>query len=134
MTCLVRNLVLSLALATLTAGCGASSSEVKVEGTVTFMQTPVESGEIVFMPEDPNSPNVAGKIEQGKYSCMVKPGPAKVSITAYREVPGQVDTSNPGQTAPVMEMYIPPQFNSNSTLSVLIDAAKNPVDFPLGSS
>ncbi|ADB18394.1 hypothetical protein Psta_3739 [Pirellula staleyi DSM 6068] len=121
-------------LASFAAGCSSGSSEVKVEGTVMFMNTPVESGEIIFMPEDGKSPNVATRIEQGKYSLVASPGLNRVSITAYREIPGKFDNSNPGQPTPMTEMYIPPQFNSNTTLKVTVDAAQPTLDFPLGSS
>lgn len=115
-------------------GCGASDGIVQVSGAVTYQGQPVPDGEIVFTPKSGDLPSAAGKIEQGKFKCQVPPGPSVVRITAYREVPGKFDQSNPGETNPVVEMYIPPQYNSRSQLEVTVDSSNPAVDFELGSS
>lgn len=112
-------------------GCGASNNAVRVSGTVTYQSQPVEAGEIIFIPADTNLPSVAGKIEQGKYTCEVPKGENQVSVTAFREVPGKFDTSNPGQKNPLMEMYIPQKYNSKSELKASVDAPKDDLNFQL---
>jgi hypothetical protein len=102
-----------------------------VSGTVTYQSQPVEAGEIIFIPADANLPSVAGKIEQGKYTCEVPKGENQVSVTAFREVPGKFDTSNPGQKNPLMEMYIPPKYNSKSELKASVDAPQDDLNFQL---
>ena len=112
-------------------GCGAGNGAVMVSGTVTYQSQPVEAGEIIFIPADTNLPSVAGKIEQGKYTCEVPKGENQVSVTAFREVPGKFDTSNPGQKNPLMEMYSPQKYNSKSELKVAVDAPKDDLNFQL---
>jgi len=111
-------------------GCGGSSA-VKLEGNVTFQDKPIESGEIVFVPADSKTPAVASKIEQGKYVCEVPPDANQVRVTAYREIPGKFDTSNPGQKNTLIEMYIPAKYNSKSELSAEVDGTKSTLDFKL---
>ncbi|WP_425613418.1 hypothetical protein NA78x_003250 [Anatilimnocola sp. NA78] len=134
---IVRRSNISLGLLTVAAlsilslaGCGGSSA-VKVAGNVTFQDKPIENGEIIFVPADSKVPAVAGKIEQGKYVCEVPPGASQVKVTAYREVPGKFDTSNPGQKNPLIEMYIPEKYNSKSELSAEVDPSKPTLDFKL---
>ena len=115
-------------------GCGSSDGNIPVSGEVTFQGQPVPTGEIVFTPAGATAASVAGKIENGKYECRVPEGRSQVRITAYREVPGKVDLSNPGEQAPVVEMYIPPQYNANTKLEVTVDGSTAQHDFPLGKS
>lgn len=133
MQSIVSKLVLSLMAVALfaLAGCGASSNTIKVEGAVTFDGQPVEKGEIIFTPANDAGQSAASKIENGKYQCQVPPGTHKVRITAYREVPGQVDRSNPGVEVPVVEMYIPDQYNAKSTLEVTVNSSQAKHDFTL---
>jgi hypothetical protein len=46
-------------------------------------------------------------------------------------VPGKFDTSNPGQQNPLLEMYIPPQFNSKTELRAEISAGSKELEFKL---
>jgi hypothetical protein len=126
--------VVAAAVGIAAVGCGVSADGVKVAGEVTFQGQPVPAGEIVFTPASLDKQSVAGKIENGKYECRVPTGRSQVRITAYREVPGKVDTSNPGETAPLVEMYIPPEYNANSKLEVSVDASNTKHDFALGNS
>lgn len=126
--CIGALLLLAVAL----TGCGqGGSGGVPVEGNVTFQDTAVDNGEIVFTPADGQTGSVATKITAGKYACEIPAGKSQVRITAYREVPGQFDHSNPGQPAPLIEMYIPDEYNARSTLEVTVDSAKKDLDFKL---
>ena len=121
-----------LLLATALMGCGpGGSGELPVEGNVTFQDKAVDNGEIVFTPADGQTASIAAKITAGKYACQLPPGKSQVRITAYREVPGQFDNSNPGQPSPLIEMYIPDEYNAKSTLEVTVDSAKKDLDFEL---
>lgn len=115
-------------------GCGPSTGGIPVAGAVTFQGQPLPSGEIVFTPADGQQASVAAKIENGKYSVQVPSGRSQVRITAYREVPGKVDLSNPGEQAPVVEMYIPPKYNDQTKLEVTVDRSNKSHDFALGNS
>jgi hypothetical protein len=125
--------VLSLLAVVLCAlvGCGSGNNAVKVTGAVSYDGQPVEKGEIIFTPADGSGQSAASKIENGEYQCQVPPGTHKVRITAYREVPGQMDRSNPGVEVPVVEMYIPDQYNASTTLEVTVDSSKAKHDFAL---
>ena len=112
------------------AGCG-SSGTVKVTGQVSFQNQPITEGEILFTPTDGKTGSVAAKIAQGKFTCEVPMGPQQVSVTAFREVPGKFDLSNPGQQNPLLEMYIPPQFNSKTELRAEISSASKELEFKL---
>jgi hypothetical protein len=113
-------------------GCGERDGQVPVVGMVTFQGQPVTSGEIVFTPAGEAAASIATKIEAGKYDIRVPEGRQQVRITAYREVPGKFDTSNPGEQTPMVEMYIPPKYNDKTTLEVTVDSAAKTHDFTLG--
>ncbi len=127
----------------LAAGCGSTDGNIPITGEVTFQGRPIAEGEIVFTPaagtatgsalSGSAAASVAGKITGGKYTCRVSEGRSQVRITAYREVPGKVDRSNPGEEAPVVEMYIPPEYNANTKLEVTVDDSTDQHDFKLGS-
>ncbi|WP_254507951.1 hypothetical protein [Anatilimnocola floriformis] len=120
-----------LGAALLLTGCGASDGTVKVTGQVMFQDQPIPEGEILFTPADGKTASVAAKIEQGKFICEVPTGPVQVSVTAFRAVPGKFDLSNPGQQNPLLEMYIPPQFNSKTQLRAEISSANKDLEFKL---
>ena len=122
-------LLLTLAAAT---GCG-SGGAVKLAGDVSFKGQPVENGEIIFTPTD-GQQSIATPIENGRYQIEVPLGSHKVQISGYREVPGKFDRSNPGQEEPIVEMYIPDQYNARSTLEASVDGSTDKLDFALGQS
>lgn len=115
-------------------GCGSAGEGVLVAGAVTYNGQPIDQGEIIFTPAESSKPSVAGQIAAGKYECQIPPGRNQVRITAYREVPGKVDRSNPGEESPVVEMYLPDQYNARSTLEVSVDQPNAALDFPLGKT
>ncbi len=115
------------------AGCGPTGPETyDVSGTVALDGEPVESGNIVFRDVAGKDKSYGGKVTNGQFSFESSPGEKKVEITAMREVPGEVDTSNPGEEAPVLEQYIPEQYNAESTLTVEVTGAEK-FDFDLKS-
>lgn len=106
-------------------GCGSAGSD-RVEGMVTFDGTPVEAGEIVFMPVDGNGGVGAGQIVDGKYSVECPPGDKKVQITATR-VEGKAADGLDKYVA-----YIPKKYNDQTTLTATIERGSNKaVDFTL---
>lgn len=125
----------------LLVGCGSSGPETyTVSGTVTFDGAPVAEGDISFWDPDRQVGACGGKIVDGSYSFESSPGKKNVDITAYRAIPGKMDTtSNPGEETPMMEMYIPEMYNTPAsvrptTLSAeVVDANIEGLDFPLVS-
>jgi hypothetical protein len=106
------------ASAMLLAGCGPTGPVTHtVSGTVTFDGVPVAKGDIIFRDAAGQDKSYGGQITDGKFSFESSPGKKKVEINAMREVPGKMDTSNPGAEVPLMEQYIPKQYNTESTLT-----------------
>jgi hypothetical protein len=114
-------------------GCsrpGAGPQLYPVSGKVTLDGKPIESGEIIFSAAD-GSHVAGGQIEDGEYALRASAGRKRVQITAMRDVPGEFREDNPGERVQVREQYIPPQYNSQSTLEVNIEKARDDVIFDL---
>jgi hypothetical protein len=110
---LCRCLMLTLLLLS-AAGCGRPGpARYKVAGTVQWKGEPVEKGDIIFEPLEAETHPAAAKIVGGKYELRLGAGKMKVQIFASRELPGKI---NKDMNAPVLEHYIPPQFNRQTTL------------------
>jgi hypothetical protein len=123
------------ASAVILAGCGGESAPetLPVTGSVSFDGTPVTQGEIVFRDAAGQTRSCGGQITDGKFSFDASPGSKKVEITARREVPGKMDTSNPGEEVPLMEQYIPASYNTETTLTADVSSDKKTFDFDLQS-
>ena len=128
------NLPITAAFAVLsliaTVGCGSSGGPVTIAGDVSFKGQPIEKGEIIFTPTD-GQQSVASTIENGRYEAQVPPGAHQVRISGYRDVPGKFDRSNPGEETPIVEMYIPDQYNARSKLEARVESSTDKLDFPL---
>ena len=115
-------------------GCAETSGPETqtVTGSVTFDGTPVTEGQIIFRDAAGQTRSCGGPIEDGKYSFDASPGSKKVEITAMRDVPGKMDTSNPGVEVPLREQYIPAKYNTKSTLTAEV-SGPDPINFELTS-
>ncbi len=112
-------------LAAMIVGCGGSGpATVSVSGSVTVDGEPVPEGTIYFRDQDGGN-SYAGKIRDGQYEAKVTPGGKTVEIIGYREVPGKVREDNPGEKTPVRQMYIPKQYNRESTLQLELPTNPN---------
>lgn len=109
-------------------GCGNSAIKTyRVTGSVTWNGEPVQDGNISFSPADGDGLPQTGKIVDGKYELMATAGAKKVSIHASRE--GPVD---PVMNAPARIPFIPPKYNSQTTLTAEVKPNdENVADFPL---
>ena len=105
---------LSLLVVLSLAGCGRPGpTQFLVTGTVKWQGEPVEKGDIIFDPVERKTRAEATKIVGGNYSLRIGAGKMKVRIFASRELPGKVSKD---MNAPVLEHYIPPEFNRQTTL------------------
>ncbi len=118
----------------LLAGClGSGDGLVPVTGEVSFDGTPVEDGRIQFRSLEGDRRAYSGVIEDGTYNVRVEPGTASVEIRASRLIEGKFDESNPGERAPMGEMYIPEKYNSRTELEVTVEGSEVKKDFELTS-
>ena len=137
--------VLSVLLLT---GCGESGPETAaVKGTVTFNGQPVEQGMIVFQPDEGSiGPSAGGPISNGSFSIDKRKGPplgpVRIEITATRKegtlsipnIAGQTSGGpTGGGTVDKIVMYIPKQYNTETTLKEFINPKVNEFQFDLTS-
>lgn len=120
-------------------GCGGGSSSpplYKVTGTVSLDGKPLEKGRIQFRIAQDNGRAFATDIVDGKYEMETEAGKMNVEITASRPVPGKMEPGpSPDEPpVPVMEMYIPKKYNSQTTLTADVEAKEeNTIPFELTS-
>ena len=101
------------------AGCGTSDGRLPVSGTITLKGQPVTEGTINFQSED-GATMSGGLIKDGKYEVPAVKGlpPGKYIVRISAAKPGSaVDEPVPGESGPPAEELVPPEFNSNSTLT-----------------
>jgi hypothetical protein len=98
---------------------------------VTFDGQPVQQGSIEFVDQDGKSQSAGGVIQNGAYQAKdIPPGKKVVRITANKKV-GEKQSYGPGSPMqPIYQQFLPPQFNSQSTL-VRDVAGTTKLDFDL---
>lgn len=142
--------VLGLSLLLLAVGCGGGAGgppRAPVHGSVSLDGAPVEDGSIVFLPATgTKGPASGGVIRNGTYEIKKESGPVpgkyRVEIRASRTAGTSVVKGAAGATAGPsaggevvdIKMYIPVQYNTQSTLVADIKADDNVQDFPLKSN
>ncbi|MFN9271952.1 MAG: hypothetical protein ACK6DO_02850 [Planctomycetia bacterium] len=120
------------------AGCGRGSSlDVRtVAGTVKVDGVPLAEGRITLRGLSGDTRGFSSPIERGKYRVEAFPGKAHVSITAYRDVPGKMDSGGPGAPpVPVREQFIPARYNDQTELEIDVPQGGNrSLNFDLSSA
>lgn len=123
-------------------GCGGDATKLSLQGTVTFLDRPIENGRIDFLPVDgTQGPSVGAPILSGNYTVdadqgVLAAGIYQVCIIAYRKTgrlePNMINRGGP--PVEVTENFIPPVYNTRSTLKVYVDDLpdKSKADFQLG--
>lgn len=119
-------------------GCGSGETGPElftVKGTVTFDGSPVDEGRIQFRQTVGDQKAYSADIKAGSYTIQTEAGNAAVEITASRPT-GEFDTSNPDDPPqPIGEMYIPKQYNSQTTLTADVKpSGDNTIPFDLKSA
>ena len=119
-------------------GCGSEDTGPElftVQGTVTFDGSPVDEGRISFRKAEGDQKAYSADIKAGNYSLQMEAGKSTVEITASRPS-GEFDTSNPDDPPqPIGEMYIPAQYNSETTLTADVKpSGDNSIPFDLKSA
>jgi len=102
------------------AGC--EQKLVKVSGRVTLDGADLPDGDIVLVPEDPKQGPDAGKIVNGRFEVMAKPGKKKVEIRASKELPPIKDGAMGGAGIPRFESIINEKYNDKTELTLDVPA------------
>src|SRR5262245_55174409 len=118
------------------AGCG-SSNRGAVKGKVTVNGSPLEAGDISFVPVDASlGPTAGAVITNGEYAIDAARGPVAgeyvVRISAFRKTgkkvwDGMGDEKTPDRQKNFVEevkAFIPPRYNDRSELRARIEAGK----------
>jgi hypothetical protein len=119
------------------AGCGTGGGTI-VSGTVSYEQTPVASGQIMFTPADGKGPIVGGPISAGSYQLTdVTPGQKVVQISSTADAPvilTSEDLAKAAQTgkpaAPPPQNVVPPTAAGNGA-TVEVKPGRQTLDFHL---
>lgn len=96
----------------LAAGC-SQSEFVPVTGTVTWNGAPLTDGEVIFTPEDTHTPPGAGKLKDGAFEFLSKPGKVRVEVQAVRKT----GKRHPIHGFELTELYIPARYNTETELT-----------------
>ncbi|WP_437200818.1 hypothetical protein [Planctomicrobium sp. SH664] len=130
-------LMLLLSIGGVTAGCfgrsGRAPAKSITSGKVTYQNTPLQFGEIRFIPQV--GPPVQAPIENGVYQVSYKGGVAvgiaRVEIDGFRKTGKEIPIS-PEETVSTFVQFLPEKYNSRTTLSVEITGDRdNTHDFIL---
>lgn len=120
-------------------GCSKQSAPERamVSGTATYEGKPVEEGTIAFIPiEGTKGPVAGGVVQEGQYKISAANGPVigkhRVEILGNRKTGKQMEAVPPASgTVDEIEQYIPPKYNTTSTLTADIKQGDNTADFDL---
>ena len=120
-----------LLCALFTCGCDQPGPKTyRVSGTVSYDGTPVQQGDILFIPENPALAPEAGKIADGKFQARAKQGTCRVEITALNIGPDTPVIMG----SPVAENFVAARYNRESELTADVSAtAENVFEFALRS-
>jgi hypothetical protein len=128
----------------LCCGCGTSSKPARLQGEVRFEGRPIEKGKIDFVPVDGTAGGAASAaIVNGRYEFPPKTGVLPTGAYAVRIIglrktgrtePNRVERGSP--PIEVEENFIPPIYNSESTLKVRVSELpdRDKVDFHIGKT
>jgi len=95
-----------------------------ISGTVMLDGSPLKSGGVAFLPEDPTAAAAGGEVVDGAFTVTVSKGPHRVEVTALSMKPG-------ADSVPVN--IIPRRYNAKTTLSFDVQTAKDQPKFELVS-
>ena len=108
-----------------------------IRGHVSLDNQAIETGKILFMPQDHSRPQAVGQIRQGEYeidaASGVFPGSYDVQIYGYRGS-GVFDDLGPlhgNERRERKEQFLPARFNADSELTVEIANQQDQYDFKL---
>jgi hypothetical protein len=125
-----------VAVALSLAGCGDKSNRLPMAGTVTWQGRPLAKGSIVFVPTaEHRGPKVGAPIVNGEYEIErdrgATPGTYRVEVRADAGEYPHSPSDKPRPKVPAPQMIIPPEYNRQSKLTVIVSREKARFDFKL---
>jgi len=114
-------------------GCAPSGpKQTKVSGTVTLDGKPLDDGQVVLAHAAGHPPDVFS-VKDGKFEGPAKQGKVRVEIRAFRP-PAPSPTPLQEESKPGPENYLPPRFNTGTSLTAEVTASGlNPSQFEVQS-
>lgn len=132
-------LATAILIAAIIGGCGGAGGRQAIEGIVTLDGTPLEKGQITFVPQGgTNGPTAGAEIVGGKFAIAQAGGPFtgkfRVEITASRPGGEKVFDRRTGKLVEGYEQFIPARYNAESQLRADVTAgAENRFEFAVNS-
>jgi hypothetical protein len=123
-----------VAVVAVAGGCGTGVAT--VSGTVSLDGQPLAEGTISFLPADGATATAGDRIQNGRYSVSMPPGPKQVRISAL-EVIGKRVVYEGDPNSPVIDDVrerIPKQYNGETTLRVQAAPGSQRQNFELQSA
>ena len=113
------------------AGCD-NPKEAEVAGTVTVDGAPAKDGSIAFIPVDGMSRTAGAPIADGAYQARVPIGNMQVQIRVPKVVGQRKLYATPDSpTQPILVEVLPPKFNNESELKLMVKPGMNRQDYQL---
>ena len=135
----ITSIVLGILFLAITSGCSNKPQRIAANGTVSFDNAKVESGQIFFLPKDESLPQSNAKIVGGRYQIAELNG---LFLGSYSvKVLGYEETGNVTDLGPLYDhrkqkerrQFLPEKYNRRSELSVDIVEGETTYDFELVS-
>lgn len=112
-------------------GCdSASQNLIAVEGQVTYKESPIASGAVMFFPAA-GRPTIATSDASGRYTTKLPPGEYKVTVTMSVQLPPNWKEGDP---VPPQTLQIPPQYTTRvrtPLLTTVTPSGAEPTNFDL---
>ncbi|WP_144971031.1 hypothetical protein [Bremerella volcania] len=101
-----------------------------VDGTATWNGQPIQKGYIELQPVGEGH-FASAEIVDGKFTLQTTPGKRLVKVTAEKKIGETAPTDRIPESQPIMFQFVPPRFNSESTLEMEISASNPNLDVSL---
>ncbi len=125
-----RSLMCS-ALLILAAAVGCDGDgKMSVDGTASWNGQPIQKGYIELQPIGEGH-FASAEIVDGKFTLHTTPGRRLVKVTAEKKIGETPPTDRIPEAKPIMFQFVPPKYNSESTLEMEISSSSPSLDVAL---
>lgn len=110
-------------------GCNGDG-KLSIDGTATWNGQPIQKGYIELQPIGEGH-FASAEIEDGKFTLQTSPGKRLVKVTAEKKIGETPPTDRIPEAKPIMFQFVPPKYNSESTLEMDISSSSPTLDVAL---